>query len=117
MRVTSAKRYSAVQGVRTGHDSINADIAVVVLHRRAKDVRVFGEIPLSQVVMTQRARAVDVQSDLVSEQERTADPLILDELLVPAGKIDDEVRAEAGRLERLPGDSEPRWLSVADMTR
>ena len=55
--------------------------------------------------MTQRVRGwYDVQSDLVSEQERTADPLILDELLVPAGKIDDEVRAEiVPLLEAAPG--------------
>ena len=93
-RITAANRAALHDG------SVNTDVDLVVLGRRAQDSRILGEIPLGQGRHhTAGAVTCDAQANLISDDERVADPGIFNEGLLTGSRLHHEVWTKPPHLE------------------
>ena len=111
-------RIPAPHGPAANHRRVNPDISLVVLHGRAKDVRVFGKSPWASVVMTQRnvGRTTSMRTSLPIRIVRPTQSFSMNPSVDPAQSITKFGRKRATS-KRLFGASAASRSSVAVVTR
>ena len=111
-------RIPAPHSPATNNSRVNADISLVVLHDRAKDIGVFGKHSLGQRGHDATERGPGHEhADLAAEQDGPADPVVLDESVSRPAHSMTKFGRKRATSKRLFGASSASRSSVAVVTR